>query len=124
MAEPDNIIRGGFDRDKYRLERSEREAAYEALSPFEKFWFYCARKEGKAKAKAKFDKITSLGGFDTMSLDRDSGKYEPLHLEATPEQLIVAAEAHRKHMEEEKREKSKILQPPQFLNQGRFEDYT
>ena len=118
-----NVTIHNFDQDRSRAERVERDAKYEALSDFGKFWSHCDRKEGKAKAEPKFNKITGPGGFDTTSLDRDSGHYEPLHLEATAEQLIEGMRAYSAAMQAEKRERQFILQPAQFLNQGRWRDY-
>lgn len=94
---------------------------------FEDFWTQYPRRTGKAMARAKFQAITN-GGIQTRALDRDSGQYVALVLEATPEELVAAAKAYRKSLIGPdfrlKIDEQFIPLASTWLNQGRFEDFT
>lgn len=98
---------------------------------FEEFWlaYPYPRRVGKALAKAKWDAITN-GGLKTRTLDRDSGQYVSIDLQADPAEIIAGV---RKY-EERCRKKGTgqygyeddgkfICHPSVFLNQGRWMDF-
>ncbi len=114
-----NLIINAFDPHKSRAERESRQAAYEALTPFDKFWAHCPRKVGKAIANVRFDEI--IQGMTTRTLDRDSGQYVDLVLKATAEQLIEGMKRYASECEGI--ETRYQLHPATFLNRGRWEDY-
>ena len=97
---------------------------------FDEFWLYypTPRRVGKPLAKAKWDAITG-SGLKTRTLDRDSGQYVDIELQATPEEIIAGV----KRYDERCRKKGVgeysyedggkfICQPSTFLNQGRWMD--
>lgn len=95
---------------------------------FEAFWRAFPKRVGKPIAKAKFMAIVR-GGYSTRTLDRDSGTYIDIHLEATPQQIIDAAKRY-----EAKNRKPGIgnysyiddgkylMHPATWLNRGAWED--
>ena len=97
------------------------------IPDFDEFWDACPKRVGKSKCRVLFNAITQPGGTTTQSLNRDSGQYMILQLEATPAQLIEAMKAYRKTQYVVVNEKYKLsdycLHPLTFLNSGRFEDF-
>lgn len=93
---------------------------------FETFWKWYPKKEGKALAKAKFNKITN-GGLATRTLDKDSGTYEEIELSATADEIVEGAKRFVKSqidpMTHKIRDGGKYIpQPSRWLNQGRWMD--
>lgn len=73
---------------------SDEQAKRAAREAFEKFWFWCPVKKGKADARDLFVDIIKPGGCDRRKADKDAGAVVGMvetHLEATPEELISAA---------------------------------
>lgn len=92
---------------------------------FEEFWKLYPRKIGKPLARAKWDAITN-GGLKTRTLDKDSGSYVEIELQASPERIIASAQKFRDAQFEGFKLKDDgkfICHPATWLNQGRFEDY-
>ena len=94
---------------------------------FEDFWKWYPLKRGKAKARALFKKITAPGGMDTYTVEKDSGMRLELHLEATPQELIDAAQAFwktlpRKAADSYTPDTTYCPHATTWLNQGRWED--
>ncbi len=98
---------------------------------FEEFWTWYPLKKGKAKARALFMKITAQGGYSTRTLDKDSGAYLELHLEAIPDEIIEAAKAFYKTFPRKGGTDSSTYytldttycpHATTWLNQGRWED--
>ena len=112
-----------FNVVEYR-EFKEREAEKRAeWSSWEWFWHHSQRKVGKIKTLKLFDDICQRGGHDTQSYVKDSNSYMPLHLEATPEQLVEAMKLYAEEERAKGTEDKYILHPLTFLNSGRFGDY-
>ena len=94
---------------------------------FDDFWKRYPRKVGKAIARAKWNQITGPG-LKTRTLDRDSGQYVELDLQATPEEIMAGLKAwwnsipmkadFTKDIDEQY-----IPHPATWLNRGRWEDY-
>lgn len=96
--------------------------------PFEEFWkaYPSCKRVGKPVARAKFKAITN-GGLKTKTLDRDSGSFIELELQATPQEIIdgvkrYAARNYEKNSYKWKDGGKFILMPATFLNQGRWMD--
>jgi len=99
-----------------------------ATDPFEEFWKNYPKKVGKPLAQAKWNDITN-GGLKTRTLDRDSGRYVEIELEATPEEILEGAKQYRKSMMDRQTFKLKddgkyVCHPATWLNQGRWLDLT
>ena len=65
-----------------------------STATFDDFWREYPLKKGKADARTLFNLITRPGGFDTVKALKDGGEVVskvPVHLEATPEQLVEGA---------------------------------
>lgn len=95
-------------------------------SRFNEFWQYYPKKVGKPQAKALFDNIVR-GGFKTRTLNKDSGTYTEIELEATAEEIIEGTKRYAKSLVDlntfkRKVEDKYIPNPSTFLNQGRFFD--
>ena len=95
--------------------------------PFEAFWRICPKKVGKPLAMAKFSQITSSAGYRTRTLDRDSGTYVEIVLQATAQELIDAMRAYGKSQIDLQTYDLKdggryTLHPATWLNQGRWMD--
>lgn len=74
---------------------------YKNAQAFEEFWKWYPhnpRRRDKAKARALFNKIIQPGGHKTKSANKDSGGYEELHLQATPEQIVEGVKRYRKSL--------------------------
>lgn len=94
---------------------------------FEEFWKAYPRKVGKPLARAKWNAITGEG-LRTRTLDKDSGTYVEIELQASPDKIIEAAKRYRiantKPNGWELRDEGQfICHAATWLNQGRFEDY-
>ncbi len=97
-----------------------------ASNRFDEFWQAYPRRIGKPLAKAKWDKITN-GGLKTRTLDKDSGSFVCISLQATADELIEGAKKyHNKNLDMKtfklKDEGKFICHPATWLNQGRWED--
>lgn len=95
---------------------------------FEAFWRAYPRKVGKPLAQAKWEAITN-GGLRTRTLDKDSGQYVEITLQASAAEILEAA----KRYDARNRKKGIgefgyvddgkfICHPATWLNQGRFYD--
>lgn len=97
---------------------------------FDEFWqlYPYPRRIGKPLARAKWQAITN-GGLRTRTLDKDSGQYVTIELQATPEEILAGL----KRYDEKCRKKGSgeygytdegkfICHPATWLNQGRWED--
>jgi hypothetical protein len=96
------------------------------VSSFDEFWELCIKKLDKPLAKAKWDAITSDEGMATKMLDRDSGQFVPVHLKATPEELIEGMQRYRRAQVDSNfklKDGGKfICGPAVWLNRGRWMD--
>lgn len=93
---------------------------------FDMFWAAYPKRVGKPLAKAKFMSIVN-GGFKTKTLDKDSGTYVEIELEATAQEIVDAAKAYTRSLIDLNTYKRKIEDrfipaPAVWLNQGRFFD--
>ena len=95
---------------------------------FTTFWVAYPRKVGKPLARAKFLAITN-GGLRTRTLDKDSGQYVEIELQATAEEIIAGATRYadaqidRSGSVYRKKDDGKfILYPETWLNKGRWLD--
>jgi len=84
------------------------------------------RKDGKVLAKARYEAI--LKGCKTRTLEKDSGTYMSIELEATEDQIINAAKAYLSSQIDMKTFKMKdegkyIPHLNTWLNKGKFLDY-
>lgn len=98
----------------------------EASERFDEFWDVFPKKQGKAKAKAKWDAITN-GGLETKTRDSDSGTYVDIFLKATAEEIIAGAKRYRDRQIDKQTYKLRdngryTCMPANWLNQGRWED--
>ena len=92
---------------------------------FDEFWDIYPRKCGKPLARAKWKAITG-SGLKTRTLDKDSGTYVEIELQASPEKIIEAAKRYRQDQFigfKLKDDGKFICMPATWLNQGRFEDF-
>lgn len=97
---------------------------------FEAFWrqYPHPRRVGKPLARAKWEAITN-GGLRTRTLDRDSGQYVEITLQATPAEILSGLKRYddrvrKKGVGEYGYEENGrfICHPATWLNQGRWED--
>jgi hypothetical protein len=89
---------------------------------FEEFWKNFPKKVGKPIAKAKFKEIVTKG-LKTRTLDRDSGQYVDIELEATPQEIIDGAKRYARSLIDMNTFKRKVedkfvLHPSTYLNRG------
>ena len=95
-------------------------------SRFEEAWKLYGNKAKKPLAKAKFDAIVK-GGFKTRTMDKDSGQFVEIELEATADEIIEGIKRYMKAQIDMKTFTIKdggkyIPHLCTFLNQGRFFD--
>jgi hypothetical protein len=100
--------------------------AKKAESRFAEFWSIYPKRVGKPLAKAKFDAIVK-GGFKTRTLDRDSGQFVEIEIEATADEIIAGTRRYVESLIDKNTFKRKIEDkfiphPATFLNQGRWAD--
>lgn len=93
---------------------------------FDDFWEAYPKKVGKPLARAKWEAITN-GGLDTKTLDRDSGTYIEIHLQADPMEIVEGAKRYRKSQVDPQTYRMRdggryIAHPATWLNQGRWMD--
>lgn len=93
---------------------------------FEEFWKAYPKKVGKPLAKAKYQAIIA-GGLKTRTLDKDSGTYVEIELEATEEELIEGAKRYSDRMFDRSTYRFKddgkfICHPSTWLNRGLWMD--
>ncbi len=95
-------------------------------SRFDEFWMNCIKKIDRPLAKAKWDAITGPRGLETKMLDRDSGAYVPVHLQATPDELIAGMKRYvRTQIDANFKLKDGgkfTCSPAVWLNRGRWMD--
>lgn len=101
-----------------------------AAGTFDEFWlhFPAPRRGQKALCRAKWNAITN-GGLKTRTLDKDSGQYVAIELQATPEEIIEGAKRYDAAMRDAsgtfgkyKDDGKFCVSPAVWLNQGRWED--
>lgn len=93
---------------------------------FETLWKMWPNKAKKPLARAKYEAI--LQGLKTRTLDKDSGTYVDIELEATEDQIIGGAKAFISSQIDKNTYKLKdggkyIPHLGTWLNQGRFQDH-
>lgn len=93
-----------------------------SASRFEEFWRFYPRKVGKPLAKAKFEAIIK-GGYVTRTMDRDSGQFIEIELEATADEIIEGTKRYASSLIDRNTFKRKIedkfiAHPSTFLNRG------
>ena len=93
---------------------------------FEDFWKVYPRRVGRPLAQAKWDAITN-GGLATKTLDRDSGSYVSITLQADPHEIIEGARRYAKSQRDPDTYKLRdngrfTCHPATWLNQGRWMD--
>lgn len=95
---------------------------------FEAFWRCYPKKVGKPLAKAKWEAITN-GGLATRTMDKDSGSFVPITLNATPAEILEGAKRYELNNRKVgggqfgyKDDGKYLLHPSTFLNQGRWMD--
>lgn len=98
----------------------------EVQSRFEEFWAVYPKRVGKPLAKAKFDAIVK-GGFRTKTMDKDSGSYIEIELDATAQEIIDGTKRYVSSLIDRNTFKRKIEDKfiphaATFLNQGRWMD--
>lgn len=95
-------------------------------SRFDELWKLWPRKDGKVLAKARYQSI--LKGCKTRTLEKDSGTYISIELEATEDQILDAAKAYLASQVDKNTYRMKddgkfIPHLNTWLNRGRFLDY-
>lgn len=99
-----------------------------AAVTFDEFWKQYPRRIGKPLARAKWEAITN-GGFQTRTLDKDSGQYVDIELHAEPAEIIEGAKRYA--LRNRKKGTGEygyvddgryLCHPATWLNQGRWED--
>lgn len=95
-------------------------AVSQKVADFDTFWQFAPRKGCKALARAKYEAIVQ-GGLDTKILDRDSGQFIPVHLEATAAELIRAIRYYAYKMQGT--EERYIKHASTWLNRGSWQEY-
>lgn len=94
---------------------------------FEAIWKLWPNKAKKVLAKAKYDAILR-GGFKTRTLDKDSGMYMDIELEATEAEILAGVKAYLSSQIDRNTFRLKddgrfIPHLATFLNQGRWSDF-
>lgn len=103
----------------------EPESQIEA-SRFEEIWAAWPNKSKKPLARAKYEAILK-GGYDTRTLDKDSGQYIPIQLSATEDMILAGVKKYLDTQLDRKTYRWKdegkyIPHLATWLNQGRWED--
>ncbi len=98
-----------------------------AATRFEEVWKLWPVKAKKPLAKAKYDAIVR-GGFKTRTLDKDSGMYVDIEVEAGEEEIVAGIKAYLDSQIDRKTFRMKddgkyVPHLATFLNQGRFLDH-
>ena len=116
-----------MNRLAFSVVNSEQIAPPKTAS-FDDFWKVYPKKVGKPLAQAKWNAIIN-GGLKTRTLDRDSGQYVEIELQATPDEIIAGA---RRYYERNRKpgvgnygfidDGKFLLHPATFLNKGRWQD--
>ena len=95
---------------------------------FDDFWRAYPKKVGKPIAKAKWDAITN-GGLRTRTMDKDSGLYVEIELQATPEEIVAGAKLYSDRNRKPGLgvygfidDGKYLAHPSTWLNQGRWQD--
>lgn len=97
---------------------------------FEEFWKNYPLRKGKAKARSLFKLITRQGGYDSTVILKDGGESTgrmPIHLEATPDEIIDGAKTFAKSLVIVVQDKYKLNldfcpHATTWLNNARWED--
>lgn len=92
---------------------------------FEEVWKLWPNKAKKPLAKAKFMAVCK--GCKTRTMDRDSGQYMDIELEASPEEIVKGCKAYLSSQIDKRTFKMKddgkfIPMLSTFLNGGRYSD--
>ena len=108
--------------DLFHLSQPEPEPAL-----FDEWWSLQFHKTEKPLCKVKFDAITSPRGYHTRMMDKTTGEYVEIHLQATPEEILEAQKRQNKafferHGYANEHEKQFMRRPKQWLNQGGWLD--
>jgi len=97
---------------------------------FDEFWLFypSVRRVQKALCRAKWNAITGPG-LHTRMLDKDSGQFVDIFLQATPREIIDGAKRYADKMRDPNGKYGSyidggkyVVSPAVFLNQGRWED--
>ena len=90
---------------------------------FDEFWKHCAKKIGKPLCRVKWDAITG-DGLKTKTLDKDSGTFVEINLQATPEELIKGMKKYNEQQTDPQTYKLReyTCMTSTWLNQGRWMD--
>ena len=115
-----------FDPEQYAAQKRRTAVERANWTPWQHFWNACPKKVGKAMARVKFDAVIN-GGLCTRTLDRDSGQFIELTLEATADELI---EGMRRYAETQyqtdgyglKDDGRYTLHPSTWINRGGWMD--
>ena len=91
---------------------------------FAAFWKECPLKVGRLLAEVKFRAITSDRGLDTKILDKSTGEYVVVHIQASAAVLIDAMRRYRQSRIDPVTFDTKpyTLHPATWLNGGRWLD--
>lgn len=105
------------NKDSIKSVKSER---------FDELWKLWPRKDGKVLAKSRYEAI--LGGCRTRTLEKDSGSFISIELEATEDQIISAAKKYLASQVDKNTYKMKddgkfIPHLNTWLNRGLFLDF-
>lgn len=93
---------------------------------FEEVWKLWPNRAKKHLAKAKY--VSILKGLKTRTLDKDSGMYVEIELQATEDEIIDGVKAYLDSLIDRNTFRMKddgkyVPHLATFLNQGRFDDY-
>lgn len=98
-----------------------------APSRFDEVWALWPNKAKKPLARAKYEAILK-GGYDTRTLDKDSGQYIPITLSATEDMIVAGVKKYLDTQLDRKTYRWKdegrfIPMLSTWLNGGRYEDF-
>jgi len=96
-------------------------------SRFDEVWALWPNKAKKPLARAKYEAILK-GGYDTRTLDKDSGQYIPIQLSATEDMILAGVKKYLDTQLDRKTYRWKdegkyIPHLATWLNGGRYEDF-
>lgn len=97
-----------------------------ASTQFETIWKLWPNKSKKPLARARYEAI--LSGCDTRTMDKDSGQFMSIRLEATEDQIIEGVKKYLASQVDKNTYRLKddgkyIPHLATFLNGGRYEDW-
>ena len=96
-------------------------------SRFEEFWSAYPKRVGRALARAKYEAIIK-GSYRTRTLERDSGQFIEIELEATEDEIIQATKAYARSLVDMNTFKRKVEDKfipaaSVWLNRGSWQDF-